>query len=89
MQVRLCIWLCRAFFALGEVKMDTSLFRDSFQAGVDPLDVMKVQHSVITGLLDRIKRKLKDLWDGDTVPLVGTLLAAVAAPLYAIIALTN
>ena len=89
MQVRLCIWLCRAFFALGEVKMDTSLFRDSFQAGVDPLDVMKVQSSIITGLLDRIKRKLKDLWDGDAVPVIGTLLAAVAAPLYAIIALTN
>ena len=89
MQVRLCIWLCRAFFALGEVKMDTSLFRDSFQAGVDPLDVMKVQQSVITGLIDKIKQKLKDLWDGDAIPVIGILLAALAAPLYAVIALTN
>lgn len=69
--------------------MDTSLFRDSFQAGVDPLDVMKVQQSVITGLIDKIKQKLKDLWDGDAIPVIGILLAAFAAPLYAVIALTN
>tara|TARA_Y100001938_G_scaffold73335_1_gene101599 strand:- start:1023 stop:1232 length:210 start_codon:yes stop_codon:yes gene_type:complete len=69
--------------------MDTSLFRDSFQAGVDPLDVMKVQQSVITGLIDKIKQKLKDLWDGDAIPVIGILLAALAAPLYAVIALTN
>jgi len=69
--------------------MDTSLFRDSFQAGVDPLDVMKVQQSVITGLIDKIKQKLKDLWDGDAIPVIGVLLAALAAPLYAVIALTN
>ena len=53
--------------------MDTSLFRDSFQAGVDPLDVMKVQQSVITGLIDKIKQKLKDLWDGDAIPVIGVL----------------
>ena len=69
--------------------MDTSLFRDSFQAGVDPLDVMKVQQSVITGLIDKIKQKLKDLWDGDAIAVIGVLLAALAAPLYAVIALTN
>ena len=69
--------------------MDTSLFRDSFQAGVNPLDVMKVQQSVITGLIDKIKQKLKDLWDGDAIPVIGVLLAALAAPLYAVIALTN
>ena len=69
--------------------MDTSLFRDSFQAGIDPLDVMKVQQSVITGLIDKIKQKLKDLWDGDAIPVIGILLAALAAPLYAVIALTN
>ena len=69
--------------------MDTSLFRDSFQAGIDPLDVMKVQQSVITGLIDKIKQKLKDLWDGDAIPVIGVLLAALAAPLYAVIALTN
>ena len=69
--------------------MDTSLFRDSFQAGVDPLDVMKVQQSVITGLIDKIKQKLKDLWEGDAIPVIGVLLAALAAPLYAVIALTN
>ena len=69
--------------------MDTSLFRDSFQAGVDPLDVMKVQQSVITGLIDKIKQRLKDLWDGDAIPVIGVLLAALAAPLYAVIALTN
>jgi len=69
--------------------MDTSLFRDSFQAGIDPLDVMKVQQSVVTGLIDKIKQKLKDLWDGDAIPVIGVLLAALAAPLYAVIALTN
>ena len=69
--------------------MDTSLFRDSFQAGVNPLDVMKVQQSVITGLIDKIKQKLKALWDGDAIPVIGVLLAALAAPLYAVIALTN
>jgi len=69
--------------------MDTSLFRDSFQAGVNPLDVMKVQQSVVTGLIDKIKQKLKDLWDGDAIPVIGVLLAALAAPLYAVIALTN
>ena len=69
--------------------MDTSLFRDSFQAGIDPLDVMKVQQSVITGLIDKIKQRLKDLWDGDAIPVIGVLLAALAAPLYAVIALTN
>ena len=68
---------------------DPDMWRDTCQAGVDPLDVMKVQQSVITGLIDKIKQKLKDLWDGDAIPVIGVLLAALAAPLYAVIALTN
>ena len=63
----------------------------ALKLGVKPDDVIKYQLSIITGLIDKIKRKLKDLWDSGngTVPIIGALLAAVAAPLYAVIALTN
>ena len=65
------------------------MWRDAWIAGVDPLDVLKRQQSVFGNLLDKIKKKLQDLWDGDAIPVIGTLLAALAAPLYAVIALTN
>ncbi len=68
---------------------DPAMWRDAWIAGVDPLDVLKRQQSVFGNLLDKIKKKLQDLWDGDAIPVIGTLLAALAAPLYAVIALTN
>ena len=68
---------------------DPDMWRDTWKAGVDPLDVLKRQYSVFGDLLDKIKKKLQDLWDGDAIPVIGTLLAALAAPLYAVIALTN
>lgn len=68
---------------------DPDMWRDTWKAGVDPLDVLKRQHSVFGDLVDKIKKKLQDLWDGDAIPVIGTLLAALAAPLYAVIALTN
>ena len=68
---------------------DPDMWRDTWKAGVDPLDVLKRQYSVFGDLVDKIKKKLQDLWDGDAIPLIGTLLAALAAPLYAVIALTN
>jgi len=68
---------------------DPDMWRDAWKAGVDPLDVLKRQHSVFGDLVDKIKKKLQDLWDGDAIPVIGTLLAALAAPLYAVIALTN
>ena len=69
--------------------IDPDMWRDSWIAGVDPLDVLKRQQSVFGGLVDKIKKKLQDLWNGDAIPVIGTLLAALAAPLYAVIALTN
>lgn len=69
--------------------IDPDMWRDSWIAGVDPLDVLKRQQSVFGDLVDKIKKKLQDLWDGDAIPVIGTLLAALAAPLYAVIALTN
>ena len=69
--------------------IDPDMWRDSWIAGVDPLDVLKRQQSVFGGLVDKIKKKLKDLWNGDAIPVIGALLAALAAPLYAVIALTN
>ena len=69
--------------------MDPDMWRDSWIAGVDPLDVLKRQQSVFGGLVDKIKKKLQDLWNGDAIPVIGALLAALAAPLYAVIALTN
>ena len=69
--------------------IDPDMWRDSWIAGVDPLDVLKRQHSVFGDIVDKIKKKLQDLWDGDAIPVIGTLLAALAAPLYAVIALTN
>lgn len=68
---------------------DPDMWRDTWKAGVDPLDVLKRQHSVFGDLVDKIKKKLQDLWNGDAIPVIGTLLAALAAPLYAVIALTN
>ena len=68
---------------------DPDMWRDAWIAGVDPLDVLKRQQSVFGSLVDKIKKKLQDLWDGDAIPVIGTLLAALAAPLYAVIALTN
>ena len=68
---------------------DPDMWRDVWKAGVDPLDVLKRQYSVFGDLVDKIKKKLQDLWDGDAIPVIGTLLAALAAPLYAVIALTN
>ena len=68
---------------------DPDMWRDTWKAGVDPLDVLKRQQSVFGDLVDKIKKKLQDLWDGDAIPVIGTLLAALAAPLYAVIALTN
>ena len=68
---------------------DPDMWRDSWIAGVDPLDVLKRQQSVFGGLVDKIKKKLQDLWNGDAIPVIGALLAALAAPLYAVIALTN
>tara|TARA_B100000287_G_scaffold137961_1_gene129900 strand:+ start:18 stop:233 length:216 start_codon:yes stop_codon:yes gene_type:complete len=68
---------------------DPDMWRDTWKAGVDPLDVLKRQYSVFGDLVDKIKKKLQDLWDGDAIPVIGTLLAALAAPLYAVIALTN
>ncbi len=69
--------------------IDPDMWRDSWIAGVDPLDVLKRQQSVFGGLVDKIKKKLQDLWNGDAIPVIGALLAALAAPLYAVIALTN
>ena len=69
--------------------IDPDMWRDSLIAGVDPLDVLKRQQSVFGGLVDKIKKKLQDLWNGDAIPVIGALLAALAAPLYAVIALTN
>ena len=69
--------------------IDPEMWRDSWIAGVDPLDVLKRQQSVFGGLVDKIKKKLQDLWNGDAIPVIGALLAALAAPLYAVIALTN
>ena len=68
---------------------DPDMWRDTWKAGVDPLDVLKRQYSIFGDLVDKIKKKLQDLWDGDAIPVIGTLLAALAAPLYAVIALTN
>ena len=68
---------------------DPDMWRDTWKAGVDPLDVLKRQYSVFGNLVDKIKKKLQDLWNGDAIPVIGTLLAALAAPLYAVIALTN
>tara|TARA_R100001230_G_C5653393_1_gene158345 strand:+ start:849 stop:1064 length:216 start_codon:yes stop_codon:yes gene_type:complete len=68
---------------------DPDMWRDTWKAGVDPLDVLKRQYSVFGDLVDKIKKKLQDLWNGDAIPVIGTLLAALAAPLYAVIALTN
>ena len=68
---------------------DPDMWRDTWKAGVDPLDVLKRQQSVFGDLVDKIKKKLQDLWNGDAIPVIGTLLAALAAPLYAVIALTN
>ena len=68
---------------------DPDMWRDAWIAGVDPLDVLKRQQSVFGGLVDKIKKKLQDLWNGDAIPVIGALLAALAAPLYAVIALTN
>ena len=68
---------------------DPDMWRDAWIAGVDPLDVLKRQQSVFGSLVDKIKKKLQDLWNGDAIPVIGTLLAALAAPLYAVIALTN
>ena len=69
--------------------IDPDMWRDSWIAGVDPLDVLKRQQAVFGGLVDKIKKKLQDLWNGDAIPVIGALLAALAAPLYAVIALTN
>ena len=69
--------------------IDPDMWRDAWIAGVDPLDVLKRQQSVFGGLVDKIKKKLQDLWNGDAIPVIGALLAALAAPLYAVIALTN
>ena len=69
--------------------IDPDMWRDSWIAGVDPLDVLKRHQSVFGGLVDKIKKKLQDLWNGDAIPVIGALLAALAAPLYAVIALTN
>ena len=69
--------------------IDPDMWRESWIAGVDPLDVLKRQQSVFGGLVDKIKKKLQDLWNGDAIPVIGALLAALAAPLYAVIALTN
>ena len=69
--------------------IDPDMWRDSWIAGVDPLDVLKRQQSVFGGLVDKIKKTLQDLWNGDAIPVIGALLAALAAPLYAVIALTN
>ena len=68
---------------------DPDMWRDTWKAGVDPLDVLKRQYSVFGDLVDKIKKKLQDLWNGDAIPVIGTLLAALAAPLYAVMALTN
>jgi len=68
---------------------DPDMWRDTWKAGVDPLDVLKRQYSIFGDLVDKIKKKLQDLWNGDAIPVIGTLLAALAAPLYAVIALTN
>ena len=68
---------------------DPDMWRDTWKAGVDPLAVLKRQYSVFGDLVDKIKKKLQDLWNGDAIPVIGTLLAALAAPLYAVIALTN
>ena len=69
--------------------IDPDMWRDSWIAGGDPLDVLKRQQAVFGGLVDKIKKKLQDLWNGDAIPVIGALLAALAAPLYAVIALTN
>ena len=70
--------------------MDTDLFRDSLKLGVDPVDVMKVYRSVVTGLIDKIREKLRDIWDAGhgAIPMVGTIFAVLAAPVYAVCALT-
>lgn len=70
--------------------MDTDLFRDSLKMGVDPIDVMKVYRSIVTGLIDRIKEKLRNIWDAGhgAIPMAGTILAVLAAPVYAVCALT-
>ena len=70
--------------------MDTDLFRDSFKMGVDPADVVKVYRSVVTGLIGKIKEKLKEVWEAGSMPahIVGAVVAVFAAPVYAICALT-
>ena len=44
---------------------DPDMWRDTWKAGVDPLDVLKRQYSIFGDLVDKIKKKLQDLWNGD------------------------
>ena len=70
--------------------IDVSLYRDSAAIGVSPEDVHKAQLSLAKQLIDKIKKKLKDLWNDGTgvIPIVGALVAVVAAPIYAYFSLT-
>ncbi len=68
---------------------DPDMWRDAWIAGVDPLDVLKRQQSVFGSLVDKIKKKLQDVWDNGNgpLPVLGYILVAIAAPFYAVIAL--
>ena len=69
--------------------IDPDMWRDSWIAGVDPLDVLKRQYSVFGNLVDKIKKKLQDAWDNGNgpLPVLGYILVAIAAPFYAVLAL--
>ena len=47
--------------------IDPDMWRDSWIAGVDPLDVLKRQQSVFGGRGDKIKKQLQHLWNGDAI----------------------
>ena len=72
------------------MEYDPTIWRDSWKMGVDPLDVYRAYPSVIKDFVKKIKRKLKDLWDSgsDTLPVAGTILVVLAAPVYAACAIT-
>ncbi len=72
------------------MEYDPTIWRDAYKMGVDPLDVYRVYPSVIKDFVKKIKEKLKDIWDSGTgtLPVAGTLLVALAAPIYAACALT-
>jgi hypothetical protein len=52
--------------------------------------VHKAQLSLAKQLIEKIKKKLEDLWNegNGVIPIVGALIAVVAAPIYAYFSLT-